>query len=849
MHLQRNESLRRLRIQRNWRIADLADQLGTTSTTVKRWERGSQQPSMYYRVKLCELFGVDAEELGFETGPSPSPLHVENEENTTISDTDLTEQSTLWTVPYIRNPYFTGREDLLAKIDQRLMSSDTGKPELPHQFASTPVQALTGLGGIGKTQVAVEYAYRAFALERYSYVLWITAANEETLLASFTALAERLPTIRSHRETDQHKLATAIVHWMERCKQPWLLIFDNVDDLSFIQPYLPRSRNGKILLTTRVKAVGSLASPIEVETMGMEESVEFLLRRAQRFDNAPNSEIDEAGHLVKMLGQLPLALDQAGAYLEETGCSIHDYLQLCQQDQYTLLARRGMQATGYPEAVSTTWSLSFQRLEQTDAAAADLLRLCAFLAPDHIPEEFLSAGAAYWPAALQAAVSDPLRFNQMIEALLRFSLVKRLVEDHLLSLHRLVQAVQRERLEPEEQRQWVERLIRAVHSVFPRDPADPTTIQSQCQRYLEQAQVCDTWMQEYQMQLPEGADVLDRTGVYLRECALYAEAEPLFLRALHMRERLLGTEHPDTAETLNNLAVLYSRQGQYTQAEPLYQRTLSIRERQLGAEHPDTADTINNLAILYYQQGNYKQSEAFHLQALRIREQQLGPEHYITAESLNNLAALYYQQVRYEEIEPLLLRALRIHERQWGLEHPDVAPALHNLANLYRSQRKYELAEPLYQRVLHIYSPIEHPHLVWPLYGLANLYTQQGRYEEAEPLFQRALFLWEQKLGSNHPDMAYPLYGLAILYGKQGQETEAEALFQRALHIREQQVGTEHAGVATILHDFADFLHARGRVSEATAMYQRALTIREHALGTDHPLTAETRTSLQRLRM
>src|SRR5262249_6544504 len=157
---------------------------------------------------------------------------------------------------------------------------------------------------------------------------------------------------------------------------------------------------------------------------------------------------------VVALDHFPLALDQAGAYFEETGCSFSDYLQLYQERRQVLLARRGAQATHYPDSVATTWSLSFQHVEQANPAAAELLRLCAFLAPDHIPEEFFKEGAAHWPPVLQQATTDLLAFNQMVEELLQFSLVKRLAEHNLLSIHRLVQVVQQDAMSREEQRQW-----------------------------------------------------------------------------------------------------------------------------------------------------------------------------------------------------------------------------------------------------------------------------------------------------------------------------------------------------------------------------------------------------------
>src|SRR3989440_750237 len=462
----RNERLRQLRNERRWRQQDVADQLGVALVTIQRWERGFQQPSAYYRVKLSALFGLSAQELGLLEAP-PSPVPAESEARETAHPgAAASDEITLWTVPYARNPHFTGRDDLLEQLMQQFSPQGTGQLTSLHRAALTQAQAIKGLGGVGKTQIAVEYAYRAHEQGRYTHTIWINAASEEAILTSFVALIDFLPALAADSETDQRKLVAAIIRWLEECAQPWLLIVDNADDLSMVQPFLPARGNGSILLTTRANAVGALASSIEVDCMSLIEGTQLLLRRAQREGAATDAEIDEATNIVVALAQFPLALDQAGAYIDETGCSLHDYFQLYQQHRYALLARRGKQATHYPESVATTWSLSFQHVDQSNPAAAELLRLCSFLEPDHIPEELLTEGAPHWPATLQQAAADLLTFNQMLETLLAFSLVKRLAADRLLSIHRLVQVVQRERLTPEEQRRWAERLGGGVHPVF-----------------------------------------------------------------------------------------------------------------------------------------------------------------------------------------------------------------------------------------------------------------------------------------------------------------------------------------------------------------------------------------------
>ncbi|HTK07740.1 MAG TPA: NB-ARC domain-containing protein [Ktedonobacteraceae bacterium] len=516
----RNDRLRQHRIQRNWRQQDIADQLETTITTIHRWERGCQQPGAYYRAKLCELFGLSAQELGL-VGATPSLSEDEIAEAEPASASPA-RGIARWNIPYARNPHFTGREDLLFQLEQRL------DPSIANQAGTIrQPQAITGLGGIGKTQIAVEYAYRARAQERYTHTLWITASCEDSILTSFSKLSYLLPAATTKDEIGHPQLVTAIIVWLEQEEQPWLLIFDNVDDPSFIQPYLPRRGNGSVLLTTRASAVGSFAACIEVETLGVVEGAQILLRRAQRETCASEEEINEAINIVIALEQFPLALDQAGAYIEETRCSLGDYLQLYEQHRHALLARRGRQSTGYPESVTTTWSLAFERVKRSNPAAAELLCLCTCFAPEHIPEEILTEGAAHWPPLLQQAVANLFAFNHLLETLLSFSLIKRLSEDHLLSIHRLVQIVQMETMKPEERREWAQRVICAIHSVFPRNPESNITSWLRCQRYLEQVQMCVLLIQQHQFLFPEAADLLDRAGAFLRDHASHTLAEPL----------------------------------------------------------------------------------------------------------------------------------------------------------------------------------------------------------------------------------------------------------------------------------------------------------------------------------
>jgi tetratricopeptide (TPR) repeat protein len=302
-----------------------------------------------------------------------------------------------------------------------------------------------------------------------------------------------------------------------------------------------------------------------------------------------------AREISQELDGLPLAIDQAGAYMKETPCLLADYMALYQTRHRDLLRARGSFDKDYPASVATTWSLSFEKVRQANAAAAELLNFCAFLAPNAIPEEMITGGAQHLTPSLQKVAVNPLQFDQAMVALLAYSLVSRNT-NATLNVHRLVQAVLRANMTDKMQHEWAARAVRAVNLAFP--DVDDVTLWEQCERYLPHARVCATLIEEYSFEFTEASLLLNQTAVYLYQRAQYPQAEPLYQQALAIAEQQLGPEHPHTAGSLNNLAELYRAQGKYAEAEPLLKRALAIAEQQLGLEHPNTQTAGRNYAAL-----------------------------------------------------------------------------------------------------------------------------------------------------------------------------------------------------------------------------------------------------------
>ena len=821
--------LKTFRTRRHLTQQHLATALGMHRHAIGRWEQGDVLPAS--KAMIFEL---------------ATHLRLDEQETRHLLEASLTGLSPHWLVPFPRNPFFTGRAAILEALHAQL--------GVKQAVALTQSAALHGLGGVGKTQVALEYAYR-YALE-YSAVFWIRTETIESIFSSLLHIAEVLQ-LPERNDRDEERVVGAVQRWLATRDQ-WLLIWDNVEDLALLDRFLPATRSGAILVTTRSQTLGTYAWGMDLLPMEHEEGINFLLRRAKMLVFGATLEqthqlaeqmplqYKNAVELVTALGGLPLALDQAGAYIEETGCGLSDYLQRYAEQHVYLLDRRGTSGQYHPLSVTTTFRLSRERIEQEHQAAANVLHVCALLHAEAIPEELFLAGASYLGPELASLATNLSQFDQALGTLRNLSLIQRQPATHTVSLHRLVQAVLREQMDEQAQNIWLTRVTAALNAVFPE--VSQETWES-CERLLPHVLACEATIQE-QEEDQTLAEVLQKAANYLRARAQFKQAEPLYIRVMHIRERTWGQQHLLVASACHNLANLYYDQGKYEQAEALYLRVLHVREQILGPEHLEVTIPLGGLGRLYWSQGKYKQAELLLLKSLHIRERILEPQNPLIGTGLNNLAILYMEQGKPEQAEPLFERALQAWEQAYGPEDSHVAASFNNLAILAAEQGKYERAELLYQNALSIQEKtlgVEHPEIAHPLNGLADIYTEQGKYEQAEPLYQQALTVREKALGTTHPLVAQILHGLANLYAQQGQCAQAEPLYQRVLRIREEYLGQQHPDTAQTLHDLAVFQQKQGRLSEAISFCERALSIRSLSLEEAHPKTIATRALLAQL--
>ncbi|MCP4663025.1 MAG: tetratricopeptide repeat protein, partial [bacterium] len=355
-----------------------------------------------------------------------------------------------------------------------------------------------------------------------------------------------------------------------------------------------------------------------------DEALAFLLARAER-EEAGAEEQNAAAELAEELACLPLALEQAGAYVLEQQLRFASYLMAYREQGLELLDRSRPVVEGHPDPVTTTWAMNMREVGEASPASADLLRACAFLAPDDVPEELVSEGGAKLGPAIAAVLSGggALAVGELLAPLVRYSLIRRDLEGRAWSVHRLLQEVVKASLGEEDRRRWVEQVIRALNEAFPWPEFSTWPV---CGRLLPHVLALVGLPEAKELEIEETGHLLNSAAGYLWNRARYAEAEPLFERAIKIREKALGEEHPLVAKSLNNLALLYRDQGRLAEAESLFERSLKIREKALGDEHPQVAQSLENYALLLRDTERTSEAEEMEARARTIRERHAARE-------------------------------------------------------------------------------------------------------------------------------------------------------------------------------------------------------------------------------
>ncbi|MDR2579423.1 MAG: toll/interleukin-1 receptor domain-containing protein [Fibromonadaceae bacterium] len=562
-------------------------------------------------------------------------------------------------LPFIRNKYFTGRdsifEDICAGFENGNVNSQT--------------QVITGTGGFGKTQIALEYAYRH--ANKYDYIWWIQAETEATVLMSYKNFAVKMKRLNRDQQ-DSELIIETVLSWMSS-NSKWLFIYDNADNITGDTAWLPKNNHENILITTR-DAHNDIGNIIHIDVFKEEEAIDFLEKRAGIKD-FPN-----ALKLADRLGFHPLALEQAAAYIKIHKITYTEYLSLF-EDYGLKVLEKVDGVINYKDSIVATLEISLKKIEQE--ASLLLLYLCSYMAPENIDEMLFNENSTLLPSPLKEMMADRLKRNDVWSQLTRYSLLKKQEDGKGYSMHRLLQEIVWNKISND--LQWMQYCLPLFRKSYDFEYGN---IESH-NRFLRLAPHVEAFLNVATSILT--ADEEQEKIAYLyhiggfgnHHLGNYSNALECYGYALVIREKVLGKEHPRTARTYDNMAKVFREQGDYGKALEYHGYALAIREKVLGKEHPNTADTYNNMATVFRDQDDYDKALDYFGYALAIYEKVLGEEHPDTATVYSNIAVVFYNQSDYSKALEWHVRAFRIFLSKLGLENPKTKIAFENMAHTY----------------------------------------------------------------------------------------------------------------------------------------------------------------------
>ncbi len=756
-----------------------------------------------------------------------------------------------------RNPHFTGRIDLLDQLRQALMLGSERTALLPH--------ALHGLGGVGKTQLAIEYAYRHSA--DYELVWWLTADDPAEVCASLASLASLL---RVPESADVAQTVTTVLDALGtgRPYRRWLLVFDNADQPEKIRQYLPNPL-GHVLITSRNQVWAEIARTVEVDVFSREESVALLQQRGRDIST------EDAHRLAEELGDLPLALEQAAAWQAETGMPVGEYIRLL-GERTDLLGEKP--PAGYPTPVAATWSLGFERLRQNSVAAAQLMELCAFFGPTPISMDLLWTGRyADIPSPLRETLQDSIQLRRAVREISHYALARIDATNNRIQVHRLVQAVLRASLSPEQRRQKREDVQAILAQANPGQP----DLRQYWERHAELSAhilpvlaiestavevrrvVLDQIRYRYARGDYENSRELGEVTVKswvnrwgnddeltLIACRHLANA----LRALgHTREardldedtfarqkRMFGENHEHTLATATSVGSDLRAIGHFGEARRLDEDNLARHRRVFGEDDTSTLRAANSLAVDLRLLGDYAGAHTLDKDTVRRERELYGDDDPRTMFVVSNHARDLLWLGEYDEALRMQEEALAAQRHILGDNHNEVLLSVRTMAILMRKlgryQRAHEMARENYTACKSRLGP-NHEHTLAAMTTYCNSLRATGQMEQARSLNEDALSRYKRDFGDEHQFTLYSSINLAVILRHAGQYREALALNENMLPTLYRIVGPDHPGTlccALNLSNDLSALHEHERALELSVeTLRRSIGLR----GPDHPYT------------
>jgi len=683
-----------------------------------------------------------------------------------------------------KNPYFTGRENQLEGLQKTFDDMHA-------------IRVVSGLGGVGKTQTVLEYAHRH--LDGYGDgVWWLNAESELDLMQGCREVLIKVGVLDEVKASDikPDELLNRWQYWLGEHRKR-LLIFDNAESEIVVERYMSKKYCGHVLLTTRDASWGGEPT-MGLPLMSESEAVEFLLKRTGRKEQQHTwAGVED---VAKRLGYLPLALEQAAAYMRNVEWSFSGYLDMLSGHGLSTLDKDYAKPDEkyYKKIVTTTWQISFDKIKRENNIVSELFNVFAYVDSNNIPlEVFVEHQELMFFVDLQKI--DKLCIVDAVALLLRYSLIEREgKDDYLINIHRLVQEIVRDIHKNYADTSYVTCCFKVLYKAVPKNYDSERGTRPLFERVAKHALAATKY---YENTCDNNAtqkivgEAYHFVGLGYIETTQFSTAIDVYNSAATVFEKVWGKEQPETASIYGNIAYTYEQQGKFDEALKWYMKALSIKEWMLGKKHQSTAITYNNIANVYQHQGNYSMATEWYEKALAAKEEAFGKEHPNTAITYNNIAITHSIQGDYDKALEWYDKALTILKRKPGKEHTETANTYTNIALVYSEQGRYVEALELCDKALTICESVlgkEHPNTAIKYGSIAYVYKQQGRFDEALKWYSKALTIFEKTLGKEHPETAATYCGIANLYEQQGKYFDAVGVYEEVKAIYEKVFGEKH---------------------------------------------------------
>jgi tetratricopeptide (TPR) repeat protein len=734
-------------------------------------------------------------------------------------------------------PLFLGRTSEIAALREHFAQSQ-------QPAALVPAQTIYGLGGVGKTRLAVEYAW-AFD-DSYDALLFVSAETPATLAVNLSRLARpEALALCDPAEDDETRQREAVLRWLET-ERGWLLIIDNADSADAadaVRTFLPRLANGHVLITSRLADWTEGVQPLALGVLSQEASVTYLLKKCvTRREARDDSEV--AGALAADLGFLALALEQAGAFINMHGASFREYRERWQREDAAVRSWFDEDLMRYPRSVATTWETSFAELGEIPRA---LLRFLCWLSTEPAPRGLFRTTEAADIVRARLGVSKAALLPALKE-LADYTLIHYSGDD-AVQIHRLVQEVTRARLpNPEERRDCLEDCLAVVDAFATGNPHEPNTW-TVWEPLRPHILVISDWAEMSDIPEPTGR-LLNQLAILLLRKAAHEEAKACMCRALRLRAAFFGPESAEVAAVEGNLGTIFERLDRFGTAEEHYKRALAIVRARTMDESSEASSILNNLAALYVGMNRFDEAAAALKEAIEIERRILPQDSPLRAPTLSNQGVLFWRMGKYAEAQGAYREAIAIAEAHHGEQYPEVSAMRSNLGLLLQDIGRFDEAEECFRRAFAADTAVygsKHPAVGRDSNNLALLLRARGKLNEAETLLSEALHNDRNAFGDEHSEVADGYNNLGLVLLDMGRDAEAEDSFRRALAIDENLHGPSHVRVAIACLNLGAVLKNRGEFRTAFRWNRRALKIQREKLGPNHPELASTWNNLARL--